>query len=111
MGRTRLLDDLMNSIDLMTRPNEVHIWAVSLRAAEPVSRAYRALLLPAEIAHADRFAFEHLRRSYELSQGALRLLLACYAKCRPQDVEFSFGSKGKPALRPVSRIRFNMSCS
>jgi 4'-phosphopantetheinyl transferase len=100
-----------NSTDLLSRPNEVHIWAVSLTAPEAVNRAYRALLSPAEVAHADGFAFERLRRSYEVSHGALRLLLARYAECCAQDVVFAFGSKGKPSLRGVSRIRFNMSHS
>ena len=55
--------------------------------------------------------FEHLHRSYELSQGALRLLLAYYLGCRPHDVVFTLGPRGKPALRDYLRIWFNMAHS
>lgn len=101
----------MNDIDLITRHTEVHVWAVWLKAPVVVNQAYRRLLSPTEIVRADRFAFEHLTRSYELSQGALRLLLANLLKCNPSDVSFRFGRRAKPMLQGGSRIRFNMAHS
>lgn len=99
----------MNASNLFPTSSEVHVWAIWLRAPDEVSRAYRAFLLPEETARADKFAFEHLKRSYEVSQGALRLLLARYLGCHPRDLAFTFGSKGKPALRGDSHLRFNLS--
>jgi len=84
---------------------------VWLKASPPVNRAYRCLLSPHEMARADRFVFEHLTRSHELSQGALRLLLAHSLKCQPGDVAFRFGPRGKPMLQGDSRMRFNMAHS
>src|SRR5207253_8547843 len=78
---------------------------------DEISRAYRALLLPEEIARADKFGFDHLKRCYEVSQGALRLLLGCYLRCQPRNLAFTFGPKGKPALRGDSHLRFNLSNS
>jgi 4'-phosphopantetheinyl transferase len=82
-----------------------------LEAPVAIGRAHRALLSPPEIAKADKFVFEHLRRSYEVSQGCLRLLLACYLKCRAHDIGFQFGTGNKPALCGDSKIRFNVSHS
>src|SRR5947209_3169719 len=101
---------MSNVNSLLTQP-EVQVWAVRLAAPADVNYAYRTLLSREEAARADRFAFENLRRSYELSQGALRLLLSYYLDCHPRDVEFTIGPRGKPALRGYSRIRFNMSHS
>jgi 4'-phosphopantetheinyl transferase len=95
--------------DLSPTASEVHVWAVWLEAPVGINRAYRALLSPSEIAKADKFVFEHLRRSYEVSQGVLRLLLACYLKCPSRDIDFQFGLEAKPALCGDSQIRFNLS--
>jgi 4'-phosphopantetheinyl transferase len=101
----------MNDVDSFSRHVEVHVWAVWLKASPPANRAYRCLLSPHEMARADRFVFEHLTRSHELSQGALRLLLAHSLKCQPGDVAFRFGPRGKPMLQGDSRMRFNMAHS
>src|SRR5436190_17404897 len=101
----------MTAIEFFPASSEVHIWAIWLRAPREVSSAYRSLLLAEETDRADRFAFDHLRRRYEVSQGALRLLLAHYLKCHPREVAFTFGPKGKPAIRGTSRLRFNLSHS
>jgi len=102
---------IMNDIPIGARQTEVHVWAVWLNASAEVNRAYRRMLSPDEIVRADRFVFEHLTRSYELSQGALRLLLAHSLKCAPQDIQFRFGARGKPMLQDGSQICFNMAHS
>ncbi len=90
--------------------SEVHLWAIWLAAPERIARAYRELLLPDETARADKFAFEHLRRRHEVSRGALRLLLSRYLACHPRELTFTFGPRGKPALRD-SELEFNLSNS
>jgi 4'-phosphopantetheinyl transferase len=100
----------MNVVDSLAGLLEIHVWAVRLTASAAVNRVYRILLSDEEIARADRFAFEHLRHSYELSHGALRLLLAHYLERGPRDIKFTFGPRGKPAVQD-SRIRFNMAHS
>jgi len=98
-------------MDAVPGSREVHVWSVWLNAPKAVNRDYRELLSPKEIERADRFVFEHLTRSHELSQGALRLLLAHLLNCRAQAVEFNYGPRGKPFLQGDSRIRFNMAHS
>lgn len=73
--------------------------------------ACRAVLSRDEIARADRFAFEHLTRAYEIAHGALRLLLAGYLNTLPRAVEFTSGPRGKPELRDSPGLRFNMAHS
>jgi 4'-phosphopantetheinyl transferase len=101
----------MNDVDSFPGHAEVHVWAVWLTAPPEVNRAYRRLLSPDETARADRFVFEHLTRSHELSHGALRLLLAHLLKCQPGDIAFRLGPRGKPMLQRDSRIHFNMAHS
>ena len=98
-------------LDCPDRASKVDVWAVWLQADTAVRRSFRDLLPPDEILRADRFAFESLRMSYEVSHGALRVLLAQYLNCSPGELGFTFGPKGKPALRGDSRLRFNMSHS
>ena len=100
----------MNDADLLPKLS-VRVWAVWLNASAELSAEYRRFLVPEETARADKFAFEHLKRQYEVSQGALRLLLARYTGCEPRQLKFRFGPKGKPSLAANSRLHFNLSNS
>jgi 4'-phosphopantetheinyl transferase len=89
----------------------VDVWAVWLNASASVSRAFRNLLSSDEILRADRFAFEQLRISFEVSHGTLRILLAQYLGCNPHELVFTIGPRGKPALCGNSQLQFNMAHS
>ncbi len=54
---------------------------------------------------------EHLRTSFTLARGALRLLLARAAGEPAAALRFTYGEKGKPSLAAAGRIRFNLSHS
>jgi len=101
----------MNVAKSFLTSSEVHVWAVWLNASAQLCCAYRDLLVAEETARADKFAFEHLRRHYEVSQGALRLLLARYLRRQPRELIFTFGPRGKPALADDVRLQFNLSNS
>jgi 4'-phosphopantetheinyl transferase len=101
----------MISVDSLQGTQSVDVWAVWLSAPTPGSCAFRALISSEEILRADRFVFEHLRVSYEVSHGVLRVLLAQYLKCSPRELVFTFGRRGKPTLCGDSQLRFNMSHS
>jgi len=90
---------------------DIHVRAVWLNGSREDTQRCRALLSADEIARADRFAFAHLTRSFEIAHGALRLLLAAYLNTQPQRVQFTYGSHGKPALTSGSGLRFNMAHS
>ncbi len=98
-------------MDLLPGSRDVHLRGIWLQAPDAINRVYRSLLSPSEIARADRFVFAHLTRSYEISQGALRLLLARLLNCHPREIDFDFGPRGKPFLKGASRIHFNMAHS
>jgi 4'-phosphopantetheinyl transferase len=90
---------------------EVHIHGIWLKASDIALAHYRSTLSLEERQRAERFSFEKLRRSYTLSRGGLRILLAHYLNCSPNEIELTSGPNGKPALRESSRVRFNMSHS
>jgi 4'-phosphopantetheinyl transferase len=91
---------------------DVHVWAVQLVAPDIAVERCSAILSPDERARAQRFVFERHRRAYALSRGILRVLLGRYISLQPADIQFSYGSKGKPYLLEFARqIRFNCSHS
>lgn len=92
--------------------SQVAIWHIPLAQNDATIRACRSLLPPDEIERADRFYFEKDRRHFAVAHGALRQILARYTGADPREIEFSFGSKGKPDLKsPVDTIKFNLSHS
>jgi 4'-phosphopantetheinyl transferase len=92
-------------------PCEVQIWGIWLTASEASLAYFRSTLSRDERQRAERFKFAKLSRSYTLARGGLRILLARYLSCSPNEIEVGCGPKGKPELRDSSRIRFNVSHS
>ena len=90
---------------------EIQIWGIWLTASDAELAYYRSTLSLDERHRAERFSFANLKRSYTLSRGGLRILLAHYLRCPPNEIELVCGAKGKPELRHSSRIRFNASHS
>lgn len=72
---------------------------------------FEALLASDEKQRADRFRFDHLRRSFILTRGALRALIGRYIGVSPANIVFSYGTKGKPAVESSDSIDFNVSHS
>ncbi|HEX4593379.1 MAG TPA: 4'-phosphopantetheinyl transferase superfamily protein [Bryobacteraceae bacterium] len=89
----------------------VHIWPLWIEGPDAVVERFRSLLAPDETDRAARFKFEHLRHSFILARGALRILLGRYVNTSPADLIFTYGSNGKPALAPPARVQFNASHS
>jgi 4'-phosphopantetheinyl transferase len=87
------------------------VWPVSIQAPESIVQQFQLLLAPDEADRAARFRFDHLRSSYILGRGALRILLGRYLNSPPQDLAFRYGSRGKPALGAPVRLQFNASHS
>lgn len=96
---------------LALAPGEVHVWAVKLTQPAPFADKLAALLEPEEQERAARFQFEHLRQSFRVSHGALRLILSRYVNLAPAQLRFKHGPFGKPELEPKSTLRFNLSHS
>ena len=88
-----------------------------LGRAESVSDTELAGMLlvldEAERRRAESFRFAKHAKAYTIAHFALRHLLGDALVCNPEDIRFSRGRFGKPALHPVhhSDIRFNLSHS
>ena len=99
---------------LEVAPGTIHVWSIRLDpAAERVEQLGRSLAAD-EWQRANRFRFEKHRRQYVVGRGALRALLAAYLGIRPQDVQFTYGPRGKPFLAPplnAGGLQFNLSNS
>jgi 4'-phosphopantetheinyl transferase len=89
---------------------EIHVWYRSLAVSVAEREALIALLDPDERQRAGRFHFEASRDAFIASHGWLRTLLGGYLNADPGSLEFTFGSRGKPALQGT-QLRFNLSHS
>ena len=75
---------------------------------------YRSSLSADEVGRALRFVFEKDRNHFIVGRGLLRTILGSYLDLEPAQVEFVYGSHGKPALksRPKDQVlEFNLSHS
>jgi len=89
----------------------VHVHIARLRATEAVTARFGGLLTRDEQERAARFRFPHLRSSFVLARGALRILAGGYLNTDPAGIRFQYGPKGKPCLAGAARLRFNVSHS
>jgi 4'-phosphopantetheinyl transferase len=72
--------------------------------------AFAASLSPAESRRAESFQSLRLRERFTVAHGALRYILARYARVEPSSLPFRVGPNGKPELGPpVEHISFNLS--
>jgi 4'-phosphopantetheinyl transferase len=82
-----------------------------LEAPDAAIARFHGILTPDERDRAARFRLSHLRRSFVLARGALRILLSHYLSTRPGAIPLRYGLQGKPSLAEPARLRFNLSHS
>jgi 4'-phosphopantetheinyl transferase len=75
-----------------------HVWAVALDATPEALAKLALTLAPAERERAARFRFERDQNRFTVGRGVLRAILSCYLQTEPGELEFSYGSRGKPFL-------------
>jgi 4'-phosphopantetheinyl transferase len=97
------------SFDLSGR--NVHVWAVRTEAPGAVAERFELVLGPEEKGRAARFRSDHLRYSFVIARGVLRILLGHYLNASPNSIRFKYGARGKPALAVPANIEFNVSHS
>ena len=91
-------------------PGEVYVWRIELDCAATSAAALRATLSLEEKQKAARFRSLELCERWTVARGALRCILAAYARCEASTLVFRAGSHGKPALAwPLEHISFNLS--
>jgi 4'-phosphopantetheinyl transferase len=89
----------------------IDIWILPSHASDAACAKFERVLAPDEKTRAERFRFERLRKSFITTRGALRCLLGSYLSMPPAEVEFRYGSKGKPALAAATDLDFNATHS
>jgi len=72
----------------------VHLWRFPLDCNEPLER----LLDEQELQRARRLRIADKARAFVVARARLRQILGRYLDCPPQEVCFSYGPAGKPAL-------------
>jgi 4'-phosphopantetheinyl transferase len=91
--------------------DKVHVWRIALEVGDPLLSRLREILADDERQRADRFYFEKDRRHFTAARGVMRILLAGYLACRPEEVRFTYTNYGKPRLADESNLRFNLTHS
>lgn len=93
--------------------DRVHIWHANLNLPPQQIDCLRILLSQDEIVRADKFRFARHQIRFVAARGILRQLLGRYLNISPQDLSFTYGSKGKPDLERARAfpIQFNLSHS
>lgn len=90
---------------------EIHLWRVSLDPSEALLQAAKEALSDYELGRLDFFEFGKVRKSYTVSQGILRMLVANYLSLPLEEVELGRRAKGKPFCKNDESLFFNMSNS
>lgn len=81
--------------------NAVHVWALPLDLATEKVAALLTTLSPDERERAERYSIEQLRHRFIAGRGGMRAVLAKYLEIAPAELEFSYTSRGKPALASI----------
>ncbi len=88
--------------------DQVHVWRIQL---DLDAESSPAVLSVEEKEKAARFRFDRDRRRFSAAHAALRVILAGYLNLKPQEVQFTNNSYGKPYLAGSSTLFFNLSHS
>ena len=96
------------------RQNEIHLWRAFLDL--PPANGFGQFLSADEIQRANRFYRACDRQRYVAARDLLRSILSLYVGDDPQNLRFTYGSHGKPALLACTSglstdVRFNLSHS
>ncbi len=100
--------------NLVLSADDVHVWRADLNVSESRIEQLAKTLSPDERQRADRFYFERDRKHFTAGRGILRTILGGYLNLEPAQLQFSYSSRGKPALANTDiegTISFNLSHS
>jgi 4'-phosphopantetheinyl transferase len=95
---------------MATNIDGIHVWLAHLDGQDGRAAACSQLLSPDERLRADRFRFDRDRRRFVVCRGLLRTVLGRELRRPPEDIEFTYGPYGKPAVA-ADDLTFNVSHS
>ena len=102
---------IANSESLVLPQHEIHIWRASLSQNSAYLQQLVKTLSVDELDRANRFHFEADRKRFIIGRGILRSILSYYLDIEPHQLQFCYGSHGKPALKTCDLLHFNLSHS
>jgi 4'-phosphopantetheinyl transferase len=89
-----------------------YVWWIDLQVVAEIVDSVVRLLSPEERRRADRIANVEVYREFVLTRSAVRLLLARYSGCVPEELSLLTGRYGKPVVGEVGiGIEFSVSHS
>lgn len=94
--------------------NDIHIWCADLDLPNLRVEELARILSADELARANKFHFDEHRKRFIVRRGILRTLLGSYLDIEPNQLQFDYNSRGKPALKKScggDNLRFNLSDS
>ena len=94
--------------------NDIHIWCAVLDLPNLRVEKLAQILSADEVARANKFHFDEHRKRFIVRRGILRMLLGSYVGIEPNQLQFDYNSRGKPALKKScggDKLRFNLSDS
>jgi 4'-phosphopantetheinyl transferase len=112
-------DELRARIIAALRPlltRTIQVWRTPLSTLSPLAGDLRTLLSSDERDRADKFRFPEHRNAFIAGRAWLRMILGAYCKCLPENLCFTYGAQGKPAIdqaasRASRTVSFNVSHS
>ena len=99
---------------LILSSDNIHIWCANLDLSIHEIEMFCQTLSADEKNRAQRFHFEEHRQFFIASRGILRAILSRYSGIDPHQIQFNYGSRGKPEIAEscgVNKLKFNLSHS
>lgn len=100
--------------DFTLSSNDIHIWCACIDLPSLQVQQLAQILSEDELKRAERFYFEQHRNRFIVRRGILRTILSRYLSMEPNQLQFDYGSRGKPTLAETcggDKLRFNLSDS
>ncbi len=100
--------------NLVLSDDDVHVWRADLNLPAWRLQKLAETLSSEEQQRAERFYFEQDKKHFTAGRGLLRTILGRYLNLDPSQLEFSYSSRGKPALvntNTPEALCFNLSHS
>jgi len=91
--------------------NQVDVWRVFLKLELDSVQGAESTLSTDESQRAAKFRFDKDRHRFMASHVALRNVISCYLDREPQQINFTVGEYGKPAIPSDINLEFNLSHS
>jgi 4'-phosphopantetheinyl transferase len=111
MGLPAMKQQRIGEFSFKLAGRSVHLWSIRTQSSSAVRTQFERVLSPDERSRTARLRFDHLRQSFVVARGALRVLLGRYLDMSPMEIQFEYSSHAKPALRAPASIDFSVSHS